>query len=84
MFQNGGYNRKSTLLDLKDDVDIVLKFIEFIFTCKMYPNFSFFVLRLHEKPQYVHSFQEFLKIFCYYYVDIIVIAGICQNLFYDH
>ena len=27
MLQNGGCNRKSTLLDLKDDDDIVLKFI---------------------------------------------------------
>ena len=27
MLQNGGCNRKSTLLDLKDDDDIVLEFI---------------------------------------------------------
>ena len=27
MLQNGGCNRKSTLLDLKDDDDFVLKFI---------------------------------------------------------
>ena len=51
----------------------------------MYPDFSiFFVLRLYEKPRHVHSFQDFLKIFCYYYVNVIVIAGICQNLFYGH
>ena len=58
--------------------------IEFIFACMMYPNFTFFVLRLYEKPQHVHSFQDFLKFFYYYNVDIIVIAGILQNLFYDH
>ena len=47
--------------------------IEFIFACKMHPNFSVFL------------FSDFTKkIFCYYYVDIIVIAGICQNLFYDY
>ena len=56
----------------------------FIFPCKMYPISVFFVLRLYEKPQQVHSFQDFKKMFCYYYVEIIVIAGICQNLFNGH
>ena len=50
----------------------------------MYPNFNIFDLRLNKKPQHVHSFQDFYKIFCYYYVNIIVIAGIYQNLFYGH
>ena len=86
MLQNGGCNRKSTLLDLKDDDNIVLKFIpeySLYSLVRCTPISVFFVLRLYEKPQHVHSFQDFLKIFCCY-VDIIVIAGICQNLFYDH
>ena len=32
-------------------------------------------------PDYRHGG---IKIFGYYYVDIVVIAGICQNLFYGH
>ena len=87
MLQNGGCNWKSTFLDLKDDDNIVLKFIpEYsLYSLVKCTSISvFIVLRLYEKPQHVYSFQDFLKIFCYYHVDIIVIAGICQNLFYDN
>ena len=87
MLKNSGCNRKSTLLDLKDGDNIVVKFIpgESLYSLvRCTPISVFCVLRYYEKPQHVHSFQDFLKIFCYYYVDIIGIAGICQNLFYGH
>ena len=87
MLQNGGCNRKCTLLDLKDDGYIVMKFIpgkSLYSLVRCTPISVFFVLRLYKKPQHIHSFQDFLKIFCNCYADIIVIAGICQNLFYGH
>ena len=79
MLHDGGCNRKSTLLDLKDDDDIVLKFT---------PEWSLYSLvrctpisvclfsditKNHNK---FTVFKIFFKIFCYYCVDIIVIAGI--------
>ena len=79
MLQNGGCNRKSTLLDLKDDDDIVLKFIpewSLYSLVRCTPISVFFLSPTLLKPQHVHSFQDFLKIFCYYDIDIIVIAGI--------
>ena len=48
----------------------------------MYPYFSFSDITKHHNTFTV--FKMYLKIFCYYYVDIIVIAGICKNSFYDH
>ena len=66
MLQNGGCNRKNLFLDLKDDDNIVLKFIpeySLYSLVRCTPISVFFVLRLYEKPQHVHSFHDFLKIF---------------------
>ena len=85
MLQNGGCNRKSTLLDLKDDDDFVLKFIPVNIRLSDVSLFHFFLFSDFTKKH--NSFTVFkisLKILCYYYVDIIVIAGICQYLFSDH
>ena len=87
MHQNSGCKRKRTVLYLKDGVNIVLKFIlelSLYSLVRCTPISLFFVLGLYEKSQQVHSFQDFLLIFCYYFINIIVITGICQNLFYDH
>ena len=87
MLRNGGCDRKSTLPALKDDDNIVMNFIpgwSLYLLVRCAPISVFFLLRFYEKTQHVHSFLDFLKIFCYYYVDIIVIAGISQNLFYGH
>ena len=66
MLQNGGCNRKSTHLKLKDDDNIVMKFIpekskHSLVRCT--PILIFFALRLYEKPQHVHIFQDFEKSF---------------------
>ena len=69
MLQNGGCNRKSTLLAFKGDDDIVMKFIPewskySLVRCTRISVF-FFVFRLYEKPQHVQSFQDFKKFICY-------------------
>ena len=63
MLQKGGCNRKRIVLDLKYGDNIVLKFIlkqSLYSLVRCTPISVFFVLLIYEKPQHVHSFQEFL------------------------
>ena len=64
MLQNGGCNRKSTPLDLKDDDDIVLKFIperSLYSLVRCTPISVFLFSDFTKKPQHVYSFQDFFK-----------------------
>ena len=64
MLQNSGCNRKKTLLDLKDDDNIFYEIhtrIEFIFACKMYPNFSIVCSPNLRKPTTRSQFSRFFK-----------------------
>ena len=52
MLQNGGCNRKSTLLELKDDDDIVMKFI---------PKYSLYSLVICTPISVFFLFSDFTK-----------------------
>ena len=56
MLQNGGCNKKSTLLDLKDGGNIAR--IEVTFAYKMYPSFTIFCSVTLRKKKHVHIFQD--------------------------